>query len=171
MEEEAREAAPKALLVGPRLGQARLLVQGEADPRGRTAVLDRALRLGQGRVQRELRESGAEIPHELQVDQVAQLPDDPSEAQGLLAHDLKPRLLGLRRRPEDLGEEVKAVVQPMPGVAAGPDLQAELIGFCRENLAHMKCPRSVDFTDQLPRGENGKLYKKVLREAYWASTT
>jgi acyl-CoA synthetase (AMP-forming)/AMP-acid ligase II len=70
----------------------------------------------------------------------------------------------------EMGEEVKAVVQPAPGVAPGPDLEAEIIAFCRDNLSHYKCPRTVDFTDLLPRGENGKLYKKALREAYWASS-
>jgi len=70
---------------------------------------------------------------------------------------------------EDLGEEVKAVVQPMPGVAAGPELEAELIGFCRGHLAHMKCPRSVDFADELPRLPTGKLYKRLLRDAYWGN--
>ena len=69
---------------------------------------------------------------------------------------------------EDLGEEVKAVVQVMPGVAAGPALEAELIAFCRAHLASMKCPRSVDFIDALPRLPTGKLYKKPLREKYWA---
>jgi hypothetical protein len=44
------------------------------------------------------------------------------------------------------------------------------MAFCRANLSHYKCPRSVDFTEELPRGENGKLYKKQLREAYWASS-
>jgi len=68
---------------------------------------------------------------------------------------------------DDLGEEVKAVVQPMPGVAAGPELEAELIGFCRERLAHMKCPRTVDFSAELPRLPTGKLYKRLLRDAYW----
>ncbi len=68
---------------------------------------------------------------------------------------------------EDLGEEVKAVVQPMPGIAAGPDLAEELIAFCREHLAHLKCPRSVDFTDELPRLPTGKLYKRLLRDRYW----
>ncbi|MFA7503899.1 MAG: AMP-binding protein [Burkholderiaceae bacterium] len=68
---------------------------------------------------------------------------------------------------EDLGEEVKAVVQPMPGVAAGPGLEAELIAFCKEHLASIKCPRSVDFTDELPRLPTGKLYKKPLRDRYW----
>ncbi len=70
-----------------------------------------------------------------------------------------------------MGEEVKAVVQPAPGYEPGPALEAEIIAFCRLHLSHYKCPRSVDFTDQLPRGENGKLYKKGLREAYWANST
>jgi long-chain acyl-CoA synthetase len=69
---------------------------------------------------------------------------------------------------DDLGEEVKAVVQPIPGVEAGAALERELIGFCGAHLAHYKCPRSVDFTDALPRLPTGKLYKKALRERYWA---
>ncbi len=69
---------------------------------------------------------------------------------------------------EDLGEEVKAVVQPVPGAGAGPELAAELIAFCRAHLAGIKCPRSIDFTDALPRLPTGKLYKKPLREQYWA---
>jgi long-chain acyl-CoA synthetase len=68
---------------------------------------------------------------------------------------------------EDLGEEVKAVVQPMPGVEPGPALEAELIAFCRQHLAHMKCPKSVDFQDELPRLPTGKLYKRLLRDRYW----
>jgi len=70
----------------------------------------------------------------------------------------------------EMGEEVKAVVQPAPGAVPGPELEAEIIAFCRDHLSHYKCPRSVDFTEVLPRGENGKLYKKALREAYWASS-
>jgi len=68
---------------------------------------------------------------------------------------------------DDLGEEVKAVVQPMPGIDAGPDLERELIAFCRENIAHYKCPRSIDFEDELPRLPTGKLYKRLLRDRYW----
>ncbi|MBL8325008.1 MAG: AMP-binding protein [Rubrivivax sp.] len=68
---------------------------------------------------------------------------------------------------DDLGEEVKAVVQPMPGVIADEAFAEKLIAFCRGHLAHMKCPRSVDFTEQLPRLPTGKLYKKPLRERYW----
>jgi long-chain acyl-CoA synthetase len=69
---------------------------------------------------------------------------------------------------EDLGEEVKAVVQAAPGVVADTALEAELIAYCRANLAHIKCPRSIDFTDQLPRLPTGKLYKRMLRDPYWA---
>jgi long-chain acyl-CoA synthetase len=68
---------------------------------------------------------------------------------------------------EDLGEEVKAVIQPMPGVPAGPELAAELIAFCQANLSRQKVPRSIDFMDELPRLPTGKLYKKGLRDKYW----
>jgi acyl-CoA synthetase (AMP-forming)/AMP-acid ligase II len=68
---------------------------------------------------------------------------------------------------EDLGEEVKAVVQPVDPAAAGPELEGELIRFCREHLAHFKCPRTIDFVDELPRLPTGKLYKRLLRDRYW----
>ena len=68
---------------------------------------------------------------------------------------------------EEMGEEVKAVVQPFALSEAGPELAAELIGFCRARLSHIKCPRSVDFMAELPRTPTGKLIKRVLRERYW----
>lgn len=68
---------------------------------------------------------------------------------------------------EDMGEVVKAVVQLVPEVEAGPDLERQLIAFCREHLAHYKCPRTIDFEDELPRLPTGKLYKRLLRERYW----
>lgn len=68
----------------------------------------------------------------------------------------------------EFGEEVKAVVQPAHGVPSGPDLAAELIAYCRSRLATYKCPRTVDFDPELPRDPNGKLYKRVIRERYWA---
>jgi acyl-CoA synthetase (AMP-forming)/AMP-acid ligase II len=68
---------------------------------------------------------------------------------------------------EDLGEEVKAVVQPVEGQVGSAEVEQELIAFCREHLAHYKCPRSVDFADELPRLPTGKLYKRLLRDAYW----
>lgn len=69
---------------------------------------------------------------------------------------------------EDFGEQVKAVVQPAPDVVADEALGAELIAYCRERLADVKCPRSVDFRDELPRHPTGKLYKRLLRDEYWA---
>jgi long-chain acyl-CoA synthetase len=68
---------------------------------------------------------------------------------------------------EDLGEEVKAAIQLMPGIAPGPDITAELLAFCAEHLARQKCPRSIDFETELPRLPTGKLYKRLLRDRYW----
>ncbi len=67
------------------------------------------------------------------------------------------------------GEAVKAVVQPAEGVDGTPELGRELMEFCREHLAHFKCPRSVDFTAQLPREDTGKIYKRLLRDQYRAA--
>jgi acyl-CoA synthetase (AMP-forming)/AMP-acid ligase II len=67
--------------------------------------------------------------------------------------------------PDDKwGEQVKAVVVPAPGerLDAG-----KLVEFCRERLAHYKCPRSVDFLEALPRNATGKILKRSLREPYW----
>jgi long-chain acyl-CoA synthetase len=71
----------------------------------------------------------------------------------------------------DLGEEVKAVIQPMPGVLPTAKFAEELIGFCRQHLAHVKCPRSIDFDEELPRLPTGKLYKRLLRDPYWTEKT
>ncbi|MCI2418070.1 acyl-CoA synthetase [Saccharopolyspora sp. K220] len=70
---------------------------------------------------------------------------------------------------QDWGEEVKAVVQPAEGVEPGEELAAELIAFAHERLAKFKIPRSVDFVAELPRDPNGKLYKRKLRDPYWAN--
>lgn len=67
----------------------------------------------------------------------------------------------------DLGEEVKAVVQLLVGQVGTPELAQELMNYCHANLARQKCPRSIDFTDELPRLPTGKLYKKALRDRYW----
>jgi long-chain acyl-CoA synthetase len=69
----------------------------------------------------------------------------------------------------DLGEEVKAVVQLMPGIEPGPEVAEELIEFCQDNLARQKCPRTVDFEAELPRLPTGKLYKRLLRDRYWGN--
>jgi len=59
----------------------------------------------------------------------------------------------------------------MPGVESGNALQTELIEFCRQHLSRQKCPRTVDFIDELPRLPTGKLYKRVLRDPYWVDTS
>jgi len=71
----------------------------------------------------------------------------------------------------DLGEEVKAVVQPADGVLADQQTRNELLAHAAGLLARYKVPRSIDFIDQLPRLETGKLYKRRLRDAYWAEET
>jgi len=67
----------------------------------------------------------------------------------------------------EFGEEVKAVVQLIPGVEANPALADELIAFVRERLAPYKCPRSIDFEPEIPRLPTGKLYKRLLKDRYW----
>jgi long-chain acyl-CoA synthetase len=69
---------------------------------------------------------------------------------------------------DDFGEEVKAAIQPANWSEAGPELEAELLAFCRAHLSHIKCPRSIDFHEELPRHATGKLYKRLLRDAYWS---
>jgi acyl-CoA synthetase (AMP-forming)/AMP-acid ligase II len=68
---------------------------------------------------------------------------------------------------KDFGEEVKAVVQPTNPTEVGESLERELIAYCREHLADLKCPRSVDFREELPRHPTGKLYKRLLKDEYW----
>jgi long-chain acyl-CoA synthetase len=68
---------------------------------------------------------------------------------------------------EEWGEEIKAVVEPAPGVVPGDALAAELLAFCREKLAKFKLPKTIDFLPSLPRDPNGKLYKRRLRDPYW----
>jgi long-chain acyl-CoA synthetase len=62
------------------------------------------------------------------------------------------------------GENVKAIVE-----ARAQTSEAEIIAFCRANLAHYKCPTSIEFVERLPRDPNGKVRKRELREAYWSS--
>ncbi|MEE2777901.1 MAG: acyl-CoA synthetase [Acidobacteriota bacterium] len=68
---------------------------------------------------------------------------------------------------EDLGEAVKAVVQPMEGTVTSDELATELLAWLRDRVAHYKVPKSVDFEAQLPRLPTGKLYKRLLRDRYW----
>ena len=68
---------------------------------------------------------------------------------------------------EEFGEEVMAIVQPIDMTEAGPDLEKELIDYCREHLSHVKCPKRIDFRKDLPRTPTGKLVKRLLKDEYW----
>jgi len=71
---------------------------------------------------------------------------------------------------EDFGEEVKAVVQLAPGEDPSDALATILIDYCRDKIATIKCPRSIDFEPNMPRLPNGKLYKRDLKARYWPTT-
>ncbi len=67
----------------------------------------------------------------------------------------------------DLGEEVKAVIEPVDFSQAGPELEQELIEFCQSKISKLKCPKSIDFQESLPREDTGKLKKRLIKDAYW----
>jgi acyl-coenzyme A synthetase/AMP-(fatty) acid ligase len=92
----------------------------------------------------------------------------PQEAENLLTLHPKVADVAVFGVPDpDMGEQVKAVVQPTEWAQAGPELEAELIAYCRGQLASLKCPRSIDFERELPRDPTGKMMKRELRERYW----
>ncbi len=67
----------------------------------------------------------------------------------------------------DLGEEVKAVIQPVSGQLGDDAFSDELLAYLAEHLSRQKIPRSIDYIDEMPRLPTGKLYKRVLRDKYW----
>lgn len=92
----------------------------------------------------------------------------PQEAENaLIVHPLVADVAVFGVPNEEFGEEVKAVVQPVDMADAGPELEAELIAWVRSKISHIKCPRSIDFMEELPRHPTGKLYKRLLKEKYW----
>ncbi|MCF4165341.1 AMP-binding protein [Zavarzinia compransoris] len=96
----------------------------------------------------------------------------PQEAENLLITHPKVADVAVFGVPDpEWGEQVKAVVQPADMRDAGPDLEAELIAFCRTHLSHVKCPKTVDFEAELPRHPTGKLYKRLLKDRYWQGET
>jgi fatty-acyl-CoA synthase len=88
------------------------------------------------------------------------------EVEGVLYKHPDVVACGVVARPDEKwGETPVAVVELRDGATV---TEAELIAFCRDNLAHYKCPRSVDFAEELPRTETGKMQKRKLRDRYWA---
>jgi long-chain acyl-CoA synthetase len=91
----------------------------------------------------------------------------PAEVEGVLFSHPAVADVGVIGVPDaEWGEAVKAVAILQPGYTPSPQLAGELIDYCRQHIAHFKCPRSVDFVSELPRHDNGKLYKHKLREMY-----
>jgi long-chain acyl-CoA synthetase len=92
----------------------------------------------------------------------------PQEIENLLISHPKVADVAVVGAPhEEMGEQVVAVIQPMSWSDAGDELAAELSAFARANLSHVKAPRRIDFMAELPRHQTGKLYKRLIRDAYW----
>jgi long-chain acyl-CoA synthetase len=92
----------------------------------------------------------------------------PQEIENLLIGHAKIADVAVVGAPhEEMGEEVVAVVQPADWSEAGEALAREISAFARANLSHVKTPRRIDFMRELPRHATGKLYKRLIRDAYW----
>ena len=84
----------------------------------------------------------------------------------LLAHPMVADSATIGIPNDEWGEEVKSVVELAAGVEPSRHVEAELIEFARDRLAHFKCPKTIDFVDTLPRQDNGKIYRRLLRDMY-----
>ena len=92
----------------------------------------------------------------------------PQEIENLLVGHPKVADVAVVGAPhEEMGEEVVAVIQPMDWADANADFAAEITGWLRERLSHVKTPRRIDFMAELPRHQTGKLYKRLIRDTYW----
>ena len=69
---------------------------------------------------------------------------------------------------EQWGEAIKAVIQPAPGIVPSDELTEQIRAFAADRLAKYKLPKIVEYMDELPRDDNGKLYKRKLRDQSWA---
>ncbi len=93
----------------------------------------------------------------------------PAEIEGeLLAHPQIADAAVFGIPDDDMGEQIKAVIEVRAGVAADDALRASIMDHLAGRLAKFKWPRSIDFMDELPREPTGKLLKRTLRDPYWA---
>lgn len=94
----------------------------------------------------------------------------PQEAENaLITHDAVVDVAVFGVPNPDFGEEVKGVVQLRDLSMGTPEMEVELLDYCRSQLSSIKCPRSIDFREELPRHPTGKLYKRLLKDEYWAN--
>jgi len=92
----------------------------------------------------------------------------PQEIENLLVTHPKVADAAVVGAPDDeMGEKVVAVIQPMTWAEAGDELAADLTAFCRAHLSAVKLPRRIEFMQELPRHPTGKLYKRLIRDAFW----
>ena len=92
----------------------------------------------------------------------------PQEVENILAsHDKVADVAVFGIPNEEFGEEVKAVIQPVDFADAGEAFEKELIAYCRSRISAIKCPRSIDFEQELPREDTGKLKKRLIKDKYW----
>jgi len=95
----------------------------------------------------------------------------PQEIESLLVTHPKVADVAVIGAPDEvMGEKVVAVIEPANWAEAGDELRKELLAFARANLSHVKAPRALDFMQELPRHPTGKLYKRLIRDAYWGKT-
>ncbi len=87
----------------------------------------------------------------------------------LLKHDAVLDVCTIGVPNDEWGEEVKSVVQLQPGINPTNELTEELITWARDRLANFKCPRTIDYTVELPRSAAGKIQRRVVRAPYWES--
>jgi long-chain acyl-CoA synthetase len=92
----------------------------------------------------------------------------PQEIEGVIQQHDKVQDVAVFGIPnKDMGEEIKCVIELIPGAEQGDAVRDDIVAFYQDKMAKQKWPHSIDFTEDMPRDPNGKLYKRKLRDPYW----